>query len=106
MADMAKKENMKKTADIIMYYGAECPHCHAMMPLVAKLEKEAKIKIEKKEVWHNEENADEMRSHEDIISHSCGGEMGVPCFFSKKKKQALCGETPYREFKEWAVKNR
>jgi len=46
---------------IIMFYGAECPHCHAMMPLVERLEKEEKVKVDRREVWHNERNADAMR---------------------------------------------
>jgi thiol-disulfide isomerase/thioredoxin len=40
--------------EIIMFHGASCPHCHAMMPLVDRLEKEEKIKVIKKEVWNNE----------------------------------------------------
>lgn len=91
---------------IVMYYGSNCPHCHAMTPLIDKLEKEAKIKILKKEVWHNEKNADEMRKHQKVIMKCCGGELGVPCFFSKNTDQALCGETGYKKFKEWAVRNK
>ena len=90
---------------IIMFHGADCPHCHAMMPLVDKLEKEGKIRIEKKEVWHDEKNADEMRSHQKIIAPACGGDLGVPCFFSNKTKNAFCGEVSYKELREWAVKN-
>ena len=90
---------------IIMFHGADCPHCRAMIPLVGKLEKEEKIKIEKKEVWHNEKNAEEMRSHEDDITNACGGDLGMPCFFSNKTNNAICGEVSYKELKEWAVKN-
>jgi len=91
---------------IIMYHGKDCPHCHAMMPLVDKVEKELNVKIEKKEVWNDEKNADEMRTHEKAITKSCGGDLGVPCFYSKKTDKALCGETGYKEFKEWVVKNK
>ncbi len=90
---------------IIMFHGADCPHCRAMMPLVDKLEKEGKIRIEKKEVWHNEKNAEEMRSYEDTIANACEGDLGVPCFLSKKTNNAICGEVSYKELKEWAVKN-
>jgi len=92
-------------AGIIMFHGADCPHCRAMMPLVGKLEKEEKIKIEKKEVWHDEKNAEEMRSHQEVIIAACGGDLGVPCFLSKKKNKALCGEVSYKELREWTVKN-
>ena len=90
--------------NIIMYHGAECPHCHAMMPLVEKLEKETGIKIEKKEVWHNEKNADEMRSKQEIILETCD-DLGVPCFLSKSTEKAFCGEASYEELKEWVLKN-
>lgn len=33
-----------------------------MMPLVEKLEKEAGVKVEKYEVWHDEENAKKWKS--------------------------------------------
>lgn len=109
MAGMKKaaiKKAGTKTAGIIMYYGKECPHCHAMIPLLDKLEKEAKVKIERKEIWHDEDNADEMRLCQDIIAPACGGDMGVPCFLNKNKKKALCGEISYKEFKEWVLKNK
>lgn len=97
---------MIKMSNIIMYYGKECPHCHAMLPMVDKIKQEEDIEIEKKEVWHDEKNADEMRSNEDIISPACGGDIGVPCFISKKTKKALCGEVSYEEFKDWVLDNK
>lgn len=86
---------------IIMFYGAECPHCRAMMPLVERLEKEEGIEMEKLEVWHNERNADLMRKHEAIILKASGGILGTPAFINGKK--ALCGEVPYEELKKWAM---
>ena len=91
---------------IIMYHGAECPHCRAMMPLVDKLRDEDNIDIEKKEVWHNQANADEMRSHQDIIAPACGGDLGVPGFYSTTTNEALCGEISYEKLKEWAAANK
>ncbi len=89
---------------LIMFYGAECPHCHAMLPLAEKLEKEENVKIEKQEVWHNEKNAENMRKYKDIIIKACGGEFGVPAFIDPEKEEAFCGETSYEELKEWAKK--
>lgn len=85
---------------IIMYRGEECPHCHVMMPIVDRLIKEG-FDIEKKEVWHNEKNADDMRSNSGIILRDCGGSLGVPCFLSKKTNRAMCGETTYENLKKW-----
>lgn len=54
------------------FYGTECPHCINMHPLVERLEKEEGVKVEKYEVWHNEENAKKMREYAE------GKCMGVP----------------------------
>jgi thiol-disulfide isomerase/thioredoxin len=89
-------------AKIIMFYGAECPHCHVMMPLVERLVKEEKIKVEKREVWHNEKNADEMRKYQKLIMESSDGVFGTPAFIDEKGTKALCGEVPYAELKKWA----
>ncbi|MBW2989064.1 thioredoxin family protein [Candidatus Woesearchaeota archaeon] len=93
---------MKAIKKIIMFHGSECPHCKAMMPLADRLEKETRVKVEKKEVWHDEKNAAEMRLYAKKIRGACNGHLGVPCFLSKKKGKALCGEVPFKEFKAWA----
>ncbi len=90
---------------IIMYHGLNCPHCRKMMPLIDKLEKEEGIKIEKKEVWHDEKNANEMRSKSEIIKKSCEGSLGTPTFLSNKTNNAICGEKSYEEFKKWVEEN-
>jgi len=88
---------------ITMFYGAECPHCQAMMPLVERLEREEGVKVERLEVWHNEKNADLMRKHEAAIVEASGGTFGTPAFVQEKGKRALCGEVPYGELKKWAM---
>lgn len=89
---------------IIMFHGQDCPHCHAMMPLVDKLEKELNIKVERKEVWNNDANAEEMRKYSKEIETACGGDLGVPAFVNLENKTALCGETNYENLKLWATK--
>lgn len=90
--------------NLIMFYGKECPHCHAMIPLVKKLEKETGIKFKKLEVWHNEENAAKMRRYADVIKPACDGALGVPTFIDLDSKKVLCGETSYYNLKLWAEK--
>jgi len=97
-----KKTQKKET--IIMFYGHECPHCHAMMPYADKLAKEEGFEVRKLEVWHDEKNADAMRKHQEVITEACGGEFGVPAFIDGKGKKALCGEVTYEELKKWAKK--
>ncbi len=83
-----------------MFHGASCPHCHHMMPIIDRLIKEG-FKIEKKEVWNNEDNAKKMRENKDLIIPACGEGLGVPAFVNKEKGKAVCGEQSYEELKEW-----
>jgi glutaredoxin len=87
-------------AKITMYYGASCPHCHRMMPIVDDLIEEG-FEVEKKEVWNNDENAEEMRTHSKLIVPACGDGLGVPAFVDSKNKRALCGEQDPQELKKW-----
>ena len=94
---------MSEEKQIIMFWGKECPHCHAMMPLVERLEKEEGVKFEKLEVWHDEENAKKMRDLASLIRPACGGELGTPSFYNPKNGSVLCQEQTYEALKEWAL---
>ncbi len=83
-----------------MFHGRECPHCHAMHPIVNKLIGEG-ASIEKLEIWHDEGNADEMRKFSEIITKACGGDLGVPTFLDKEGNRAICGELSYIALKQW-----
>jgi len=80
-----------------MFYGTECPHCHVMVPLVERLEKETGVRVERLEVWHNEENAKLVETFDKGL---CGG---VPFFFNTKTRAFVCGEASYDELKKWAT---
>lgn len=83
--------------ELLEFYGTECVHCHEMQPLVERLEKEEGVKIEKREVWHNSENAQLMQQYD---KGYCGG---VPFFYNTKTGKWICGSTPYEKLKEWAL---
>ncbi len=83
-------------SDLMMFTGSECPHCHEMDPLVEKIEKELKVKVEKLEVWHNDKN---NKLLQELDKGRCGG---VPFFFNKKTKKFLCGEVDFKTLKKWA----
>ena len=68
-----------------------------MHELVAKLEKEENVKVEKIEVWHNEENEKRLM---ELDKDMCGG---VPFFYNTKSGQWICGEDSYDKLKEWAL---
>jgi thiol-disulfide isomerase/thioredoxin len=89
---------------LVMFYARECPHCKNMMPLVDKLEKEEGIKFERLEIWHNEKNADLMRSYGPVIAPKCGGQLRTPTFFNTETNDVLCGEVEYEKLKKWAEK--
>ncbi|UCE21414.1 MAG: hypothetical protein JSV46_04100 [Candidatus Aminicenantes bacterium] len=88
----------------VMFWARECPHCRNMMPLVDKLIEEEGIEIEKLEIWHNEENADLMRSFKDVIAPKCGGQLRTPTFFDTETNDVICGEVEYEALKEWGLK--
>jgi thiol-disulfide isomerase/thioredoxin len=87
---------------LIMFHGRECPHCRAMMPIVDRLIAEAGTAVDKQEVWHDEANADRMRSYKSVLSPKCGGQLRVPAFINIETNDALCGEVPYETLKAWA----
>ncbi len=90
-------------ARMLMFHARECPHCRRMMPLVDRLEKEEGIVFEKLEVWHDEKNADLMRSYRDILAPKCGGQLRTPTFFKPDTNDVLCGEVEYDRLKDWAA---
>ncbi len=82
---------------LLEFFGAECPHCHQMDPLVERLESEEGVKVARLEVWHNEANAKLMREYD---KGYCGG---VPFFFNKKTGKWICGSADYERLKKWAT---
>lgn len=81
---------------LIDFYGRECPHCIAMMPLVDALEKETGLKVERYEVWHDEENFKKLEQYDKGL---CGG---VPFFFNTGTNDFICGAASFEELKKWA----
>ncbi len=91
-------------AKLLMFHGSECPHCKKMMPLVERLEQETAVRFEKLEIWHDEKNADLMRSYRDDLAPKCGQQLRVPTFFAPETKDAVCGEVDYDRLKGWALR--
>lgn len=82
---------------LMEFYGRECPHCNEMHPLVERLDKEANLKVEKYEVWHDKDNAALMKKYDIGL---CGG---VPFFWNDETKKFICGSTDYESLKKWAL---
>lgn len=69
----------------------------AMKPLLAQLEGELGVTVEKYEVWNSPENAKKMAEYDH--DNECGG---VPYFYNTESKQHICGSTDYETLKKWA----
>jgi hypothetical protein len=75
-----------------------------MKPIVEKMEKETGIELEKLEIWHNEKNADLMRSYREVITKVCGGQLRTPTFLNTDTNDVMCGEVSFKKLKEWATR--
>ena len=96
----SKSTKKKPSGKIMMFYGTECSHCHNVMPIVDRLNKEGRVKIMKVEVWHNDKNAELMEKYDRGF---CGG---VPFFYNENTEEWICGETDYDTLKTWAMKRK
>ncbi|MCS6956365.1 MAG: hypothetical protein N2593_02225 [Patescibacteria group bacterium] len=68
----------------VYYYGETCPHCKDVQKWMNENKVEQKIKIEKKEVWNNQKNAQELNK----VAENCGlniSSIGVPFLYSDGK---------------------
>ena len=88
---------MAEKKRLLEFYGTECKFCIKMDPLVERLEKEEKIKLEKFEVWHNAKN---QKLKEGFDKGFCGG---VPFFLNTDTGEWICGAVSYEDFKKWAL---
>jgi len=57
----AVKVSLPSKDKIVYYYGLTCPHCKDVEEWMKKNKIEEKVKLEKKEVWYNRENAAELQ---------------------------------------------
>ena len=83
--------------NLLFFYGQDCPHCIEPEKIVNGLILEG-FKIQKLEIWHNEEN-DKLLEELDKGENSCGG---VPFFLNKKTGKTICGDAPEKEIRKWA----
>ena len=69
---------------IALYYGQECPHCAAVEDYIKANNIDAKVKIDRLEVFHNQDNADQMAK----VAQKCGiqgTQLGVPLLYDGSK---------------------
>ncbi len=88
---------MAEEKKLLEFYGRECQPCVRLRPLIEKLEREEGVRVEKIEVWHNDDNAKLM---EEYSQERC---LGVPFLYNTKTGKYICGLTDYDTIKEWAL---
>jgi thiol-disulfide isomerase/thioredoxin len=88
---------MEESSHLIEFFGTECSHCKSMEPLIARLQDEEGVAIQRLEVWHNEENARLMREYD---RGYCGG---VPFLYNTQNGKWICGSVSYEKLKDWAL---
>jgi len=79
-----QQSDKKNNLSIVYYYGTECPHCQEMMKFLEENKVAEKVNFNKKEIWHNKDNAKEMMEK----VGECGlnkDEVGVPFLYAKGK---------------------
>lgn len=81
---------------LLFFFGTECTHCHQMLPLIERLEKETGIKVDQLESWNDQENAKLLASYDNGL---CGG---VPFMYNTDSKKFICGKCEYEDLKNWA----
>lgn len=69
-------------ADIIFFFGRECPHCRDVEKFLADNKVSEKIKFESAEIWHNTANADLMKQKTAECQIGPSG-MGVPLLWAR-----------------------
>ncbi|MFA6428480.1 MAG: hypothetical protein WCW02_02945 [Candidatus Buchananbacteria bacterium] len=78
----------------ILYWGSGCPHCITVEEFINQNKIADKFKFERKEVFNNQANAQEMLTHA-ADCDTQGGGMGVPLLWDEKNSpKCLIGAEP------------
>lgn len=79
---------------LLMFSSKNCEGCEAMNPLVKKLEQEQGLKLERLEVWRNNDN-------QKLLSQYAGFS-ATPLFYNEATEKKISGECDYKTLKNWA----
>lgn len=89
------------TKHIILFYGATCPYCHDIEPVLDRLENEKAVVIERLEVWNNPENQKRMDALTPLYEKECGGNMIVPSVYDPATGRLICNPGSYEKLTQW-----
>jgi len=89
----------------IIYYGDTCPHCKVVEEYIQKNNTQAKLGIQLKEVFKNQDNSADLVAR----AKSCGkntDEIGVPFLFDLQTSKCVVGDKPIIELFDAEVKGK
>jgi glutaredoxin len=76
-AKTKKPDNPPVNNQIILFYGQECPHCQKLDEWLTANKIADKVKFDKKEVYHNQNNAQILASKAEKCGYNTNS-IGVP----------------------------
>jgi predicted bacteriocin transport accessory protein len=102
-------ETQNQSCVVIEFYGAECPHCKNMFPIVSQVENETGIKFTRLEIWYNSTNQNVFQSYSSSIQRDCGL-LGVPTFTviganNSSVSTSRCGDMIESDLKYFVTSN-
>jgi len=90
-----ENETLTDSAEIIYYYGQNCPHCQNVSEFLDENKISEKVNFSKKEVSYDKKNAEEFGKK----AEKCGlekEEIGVPLLYARG--ECVMGDEPVIEF--------
>ena len=81
-------------ADMILYWGVDCPHCENVKKYITDNNLDSKLKINQKEVYYNKQNQNEMLSRAQKCNLDTSNGMGVPFAFFTSDSTCVLGDQP------------
>ncbi len=87
----------KKTDEVILYWGEECPHCKNVEEYLKSHQQiEKKIKIERKEIHDNKTNAADLQDKAMVCRYNSS--KGIPIPFLYFKGECIVGDQPIIDY--------
>jgi len=83
-------------ANLTYYWGDGCPHCKIVEDFISTWDNKDTVKIDKKEVWNNTANANELKVRYEYCKVP-QSEMGVPLLFTPEGK-CYSGDQPIIDY--------
>lgn len=98
--DIYKDYPVYDNPDLVFYWGNGCPHCENVEKWLNEKNADAKLKVNYKEVYYNQQNQTELTK---TIQQYCpelmeSGGIGVPTGFDPVNKKCIQGDTPIIDF--------